>query len=103
MENLIQGNLSLLAVIAALLPLLTFLGIVLFPGKSSRGTSLAIFNISLSFIISVLLFSKIWNGETVQHEINWFIIGQTTFKAGILLNNLSVLMLLLISAIALLV
>ncbi len=87
---------------AALLPLLTFLGILI-PSKSSRGASLAIFNIAVSFLISAILFFKIWNAEPIQHEINWFTIGQTTFKAGILLNNLSVLMLLLVSAIALLV
>ena len=103
METLTQGNLSLLAVVAALLPLLTFLGIVLFPGKSNRGASFAIFNIALSFVLSVVLFATIWNAEPVEHQINWFTIGQTTFKAGILLNNLSVLMLLLVSAIALLV
>ncbi|MBC8054465.1 MAG: NADH-quinone oxidoreductase subunit L [Sphingobacteriaceae bacterium] len=103
MDTLTQGNLSLLAVIAAILPLFTFLWIVLVPGKEGRGASFAIFNISLSLLISAFLFIKVWNTETIHEQIPWFSIGSTVFKAGILLNNLSVLMLLLVSAISLLV
>lgn len=103
METLTQGNLSLLAVSAAVLPLLSFLGILLIPGKSGRGAMLSIFSISLSLVISVFLFISVWNNQPVQQQFSWFIIGQTQFTIGILLNNLSVLMLLLVTLIALLV
>lgn len=103
MDTLTQGNLSLLAVIAALLPLLSFLGILLLPGKQGRGSVFSILNISLSLIISAYLFSRVWNNEAVHQQISWFTIGEATFTAGVFLNNLSVLMLLLVSAISLLV
>ncbi|MGV3508667.1 MAG: NADH-quinone oxidoreductase subunit L, partial [Sphingobacteriaceae bacterium] len=103
METLTQGNLSLLAVLAAVLPLFSFLGILLRPGKPGRGAILSILTISLSLILSIFLFINIWNNQPVQQQFTWFTIGQTEFKIGVLLNNLSVLMLLLVTAIALLV
>lgn len=103
MDTLTQGNLSLLAVVVALLPLLSFLGILLFPGKVTRGSVISIGTISISFLISVLLFSKVWNQDIIHEQLSWFTIGQTELRIGILLNNLSVLMMVLVSGVALLV
>ncbi len=103
MEALIQDNLSLLAVTVVLLPLISFLAILLIPGKSDRGGLVAIFSIGLSVLMSIILFVSIWNKEVIHAQVKWFTIGQATFNVGILLNNLSVIMLLLVSVIALLV
>jgi len=103
LDTLTQGNLSLLAVVVALLPLLSFLGILLIPGKVTRGTAVSIGTISLSFLISIFLFSKVWNQDTIHQQISWFTIGQAELRIGILLNNLSVLMMVLVSGVAVLV
>ncbi len=103
MDTLTEGNLSLLAVIAALMPLLSFLGILLTPGKKGGGAFLSISTIAVSFLISAFLFSQIWNNVSAHQQTSWFTIGDTVFRVGILLNNLSVIMLLLVTSIALLV
>lgn len=101
METLTEENLSLLAVLAASLPLLSFLALLLLPVKKLGGVSISL--ISVSFLLSALLFSRVWNTEVIHQQYTWFTIGSSVFKVGVLLNNLSVLMLLLVSAIALLV
>ena len=93
----------MLAVTAALMPLLSFLGILLIPGKKDRVASLSIATIAISFLISVFLFIQIWNNGDIHQQATWFTIGKTTLTVGILLNNLSVLMLSLVTSIALLV
>lgn len=57
--------------------------------------------IGLSFILSLVLFYIIFNAEEVHYQWRWFIVGEHEFKIGLLLNNLTVLMLVLVSAIAL--
>lgn len=103
MDTLTEGNLSLLAVIAALMPLLSFLGILLTPGKKGGGAFLSTSTIGVSFLISAFLFTQIWNNVSAHQQTSWFTIGDTVFRVGILLNNLSVIMLLLVTSIALLV
>lgn len=88
---------------AALLPLLTFFITLLIPGNAGRKGYIAIAAISVSFIISVLLFLKVWNHGEIHLRREWFTIGNVSLHAGILLNNLSVLMMVLVSAIAALV
>lgn len=85
------------------MPLLSFCGILLVPGKTSRGSYFSIFNIFVSLVLSAILFISIWNKAPVHQQIEWFTIGTAHFKFGILLNNLSVLMMLLVSVIASLV
>lgn len=83
------------------LPLISFLFIL--AGKRFNTENLALFHIAVSFILSVYLFTGIWNKQTVHLQWSWFSIGNVEFKAGILLNNLSVLMMVLVSGIATLV
>jgi NADH-quinone oxidoreductase subunit L len=94
-------TLSFMSLLAVLLPLLSFI-IVLF-GKKGAGAGLSIFNISTSFISSILVFIAVWNKDSVHQQVNWFTIGNNVITAGIYLNNLSVLMMVLVSGIALLV
>lgn len=102
MEQLdFSGNTALLALIASLMPLMSF--IIILAGKKGKGAGIALFNISLAFVFSLFLFFRIWNDQTVHEQTSWFIVGSIEFKAGILLNNLSVIMMTLVSGISLLV
>lgn len=104
MESLAEifRNPAVLALIAAGLPLLTFLELTLF-GKRATGTAAALSYSWLSFLVAVYVFFSVWNTGDIHYQVNWFTIGSVSFKAGMLLNNLSVLMQLLVSLIALLV
>lgn len=93
--------LCFLSLIAIAFPFLSFL--MLLPGRSLPGSAISIFNISISFLSSVLVFISVWNGEPVQQQVQWFTIGSIVFSAGIFLNNLSVLMMVLVSGISVLV
>lgn len=100
-QTITPEYLALLALLAAVCPLISFVNI--FIGKSGKGTGIAVAGIFISFLITVFLFGQIWNNEPINYRLEWFSVGETVFTAGILLNNLSVFMLLLIAAISLLV
>jgi len=87
---------------AVLLPLLAFVLNMCFGARSNKFTGwLSTVAILVSCVLSALIFSKVWNGHQVHQQVLWFTIGNTSVYTGILLNNLSVLMLLLVSLIAL--
>lgn len=99
--NFSASTLTLMSILAVVLPLVSFLVIV--AGKKGQGAGLSIFNISISFISSILIFLTVWNGAPIHQQFDWFSIGNNHITAGIYLNNLSVLMMLLVTGIALLV
>ena len=92
----------LLALAAVLLPLLAFVANCCLPGKGNKTagwvSSLAIL---VSCVLSAMVFTKIWNEHQIHYRQVWFTIGNSKIYAGVLLNNLSALMLLLVSIIAL--
>lgn len=92
---------ALLSILLILMPFLSFILIIF--GKKGRGGILALANIFISFILSVYLATLIWNKEPIHYQLNWFLIGEVQFKAGILLNTLSLLMISLVSGISVLV
>lgn len=96
-----SGFAALLSIVLILLPFLSFILIIF--GKKGGGGNLALANISIAFILSIYLVSLIWNEAPVQYQLNWFLIGEIQFTAGILLNNLSLLMISLVSGISVLV
>jgi len=92
-----------LTLIAVLLPFAAFILNFLLPKTVlNKGagivSSICIF---LSLISSGLLFSKIWGHQFIHKQFLWFQIGTVKFYAGLLLNNLSVLMLPIIAGVAL--
>ena len=99
--NFSDTTLSLLSLLVVFLPLFSFAGI--FIRNSNRAGVLANINIFISFIISLLIFLTVWNNSTIHEQLVWFQIGDKQFTAGILLNNLSVLMMVLVSGISMLV
>lgn len=70
-------------------------------GKRDQSGLVSHTAIILSFIAGGLTWFSIWNNPVVSIQVNWFTIGETSFKVGILLNNLSTLMLFLVPTVAL--
>ncbi|GHA77867.1 NADH-quinone oxidoreductase subunit L [Pontibacter akesuensis] len=95
------------ALVVLLLPLLGFL-VLFFLGKRlpRRGDWLSIGLTLGSFILSGWLFLQTWNTATFHCRTTWFNLpasSLTDFTAGILLDNLTVLMLVIVTFISLLV
>ncbi len=105
MDNFLQAIDTLtikFTLTAVLLPLLAFIVNFSFPGKQNKIAGwVSTTAILVSCILSAFVFSKVWNGHQVHQQTLWFTVGGTKIYAGVLLNNLSVLMLLLVSLIAL--
>jgi len=105
LENFLQAIDALtirFALAAVLLPLLAFVVNVCLPGKNNKAAGwISTLAVLVSAVFSVFVFSKVWNQHQVHQQQLWFAIGETKLYAGVLLNNLSVLMLLLVSLIAL--
>jgi NADH-quinone oxidoreductase subunit L len=105
LENFLQAIDTLtikFALAVVLLPLLAFVVNVCLPGKNNKAAGwVSTLAILISAVLSVFVFSKVWNQHQVHQQQLWFTIGETKLYAGVLLDNLSVLMLLLVSLIAL--
>ena len=92
-----------------LLPLASF-GILFFFGKEfpRAGNWLSIGSGIISLLLALFLFAQIWNQPIMHEQFTWFRLfgmGQNArlFTAGVYLDNLTVLMLVLVTFIALLV
>ena len=90
-----------------LLPLLAFAVLYLFGEHlPRRGDWLGIAMTGLAFSLSLYLFSQTWNTATFHSRTIWFSLPSTVvadFTAGVLLDNLAVLMLVIVTFISLLV
>ncbi len=87
------------ALAAVLLPLLAFVINCFIKGKAAGWVSTIA--VLLGTMVSAIVFIHTFNTGTIHLSTVWFIIGDTQLYAGLLLNNLSVLMLLLVNLIAL--
>ncbi|MDP9048625.1 MAG: NADH-quinone oxidoreductase subunit L [Bacteroidota bacterium] len=88
--------------VAVLLPLIAFvINFSLPAGTHKLAGWISTIALLSSSILSAFIFSKVWNGHVVHQQMLWFTTGSTKVYAGILLNNLSVLMLLLVNLVAL--
>ncbi len=54
----------------------------------------------MSAVLAAMVFARIWNMQQIHGQQLWFSIGETPVYAGVWLNNLSVLMLLLVTVVA---
>ncbi|WP_255496045.1 NADH-quinone oxidoreductase subunit L [Mucilaginibacter sp. FT3.2] len=86
---------------AVALPLLAALVNFCLPVKSKAAGWVSTLAILISCVLAAKVFAGVWNNPQIHVKQVWFTIGHTKVYAGILLNNLSVLMLLLVSVIAL--
>ncbi|SCW74931.1 NADH-quinone oxidoreductase subunit L [Mucilaginibacter sp. NFR10] len=71
------------------------------PVKSKAAGWISTLAILVGCVLSAIVFARVWNQQPLHTQKLWFTIGNTKVFAGILLNNLSALMLLLVSLIAL--
>ncbi|MGJ1197984.1 NADH-quinone oxidoreductase subunit L [Sphingobacterium spiritivorum] len=88
------------ALLTLALPFAAFLYQALL-GKRAQSGIIPAIAIALSALFGLLTFVEIWNYRTVHIQTDWFTIGNKTFTVGILLNNLTALMLLIVPVIAL--
>ena len=86
---------------AVALPLFAALINFCLPVKSKLAGWVSTLAILVGCVLSAIVFAKVWNLQPLHTQTLWFTIGTTKVFAGILLNNLSALMLLLVSLIAL--
>lgn len=82
------------------MPLLAFLYQAL-AGRKEHSGSFALLAIGLSFVFGMLTLVNVWNGPAITTHVEWFRIGRSVFSVGLLLNNLTTLMLALVPTIAL--
>ncbi|MBS7564580.1 NADH-quinone oxidoreductase subunit L [Mucilaginibacter sp. Bleaf8] len=90
------------ALAAVVLPFTAFLVNLFISGKNSKISGwVSTGAILVSAVFAVMVFGRVWNSHAIHAQQLWFTIGQTPVYAGVWLNNLSVLMLLLVTVIAL--
>lgn len=90
----------LASALVVVLPFIAFLYQAL-RGKKSTSGNISLIAIILSAVISAsFVFAEIWGHTPQSATYNWFTIGTKTFTFGILLNNLTVLMQLIVCVIA---
>jgi NADH-quinone oxidoreductase subunit L len=98
-----------ISLIVLFMPLLGFIMLYFFGDKLPRkGDWLAIGLSSISFALAVWLFTQTWNTAIYHTRLNWFSIPSLNnelirFTAGIILDNLAVLMLVIVTFISTLV
>ncbi|RVT99956.1 NADH-quinone oxidoreductase subunit L [Mucilaginibacter limnophilus] len=86
--------------VVLVLPLLAAIIGVIVPSKYKIAGWISTIAILLSAVFAIGVFTGVWNVTTVHTQTLWFTIASTNVYAGIWLNNLSVLMLALVSVIA---
>ncbi|MFD2873942.1 NADH-quinone oxidoreductase subunit L [Mucilaginibacter ximonensis] len=90
------------AVATVLLPLFACLVNCCLPGKRNKASGvISTAAILVAAVLSIIVFSKTWNVHQIHVQQLWFTIGATQLHAGLLLNNLSVILLMLVCLIAL--
>ncbi|WP_295773395.1 NADH-quinone oxidoreductase subunit L [uncultured Mucilaginibacter sp.] len=90
------------ALAAVLLPLVAAFINRLLPAKSGKVSGwISVLAIIAAVSLSIVVFSRVWNFKQLHQQYLWFTIGQTPVYVGMLLNNLSAFMLLLVTVIAL--
>jgi NADH-quinone oxidoreductase subunit L len=107
----LAGNgLTAVAAVLLVLPLLAF-GVLFFFGRRlpRQGDWLGLGATLISFGLSAWLFAQVWGQETQHFRVNWFSLAGSgpepggVFTAGIFLDNLAVLMLVVVTLISALV
>src|SRR5690606_9906716 len=90
----------LATLVAVLSPLGAFLLSALM-GRRSVSRVLSIASIAGSLLAAIYVFGQVWEQDILHAQWTWFTIGEYQTRVGILLDNLSVVMLLLVPLIAL--
>lgn len=89
------------SILVVLFPLIAFI-IQAIQGKKATSGLFSIIAITFSTILSGgFVFAEVWNNAPQEVSHDWFQIGSSVFTTGILLNNLTVLMLFIVCIVAL--
>ncbi len=88
------------ALTAVAAPFLAFILSLIFKKIASI---FGLLSITVSLVFSTFLFFSVWQKQTFHFAFSWIKLGNVSINIGILLNDLSVIMLLLVSFVALLV
>lgn len=83
--------------------LLPFIGFLLsaIAGKRAKSGTIAITTIILGAVCAAYTFAQVWDNGAIHAQWHWFTIGEQVFHVGVLLDNMSVFMLLLVAVVAL--
>ncbi len=101
MNALLNISPTVASILVVLMPFIAFLLQAIVGKKSTQG-NIALLAIVISTILSFFfVFTTVWNSSSIVERMHWFTIGQQSFEVGILLNNLTVLMQLIVCLIAL--
>lgn len=97
-----------LSVALLLLPFISFLFLIFNQGIARRtGSVVAIMAIGITFLISLWLFAQVWTKDLQHFQIPWFQLWfpnkVITLTIGILLDNITVLLLVVVTFVSLLV
>ena len=99
-EMLPQQTLLYLALTAITAPFLSFILSLIF---KKHAAFIGILSIGIAFLVSLPLFFSVWQHSSIHISFPWIALANVKINIGILLNDLTVIMLLLISFISLLV
>jgi NADH-quinone oxidoreductase subunit L len=98
------NSITTLSLIVVLLPLLSFIIISFLKGKRSTFSHvISISAIAFSTCVSAFVFLQTWNVSSSVTRIHWIEIGDLQINIGIVVDNISALMLLLVAFISTLV
>ncbi len=103
-REVIVENMSTYSWIIPLLPFLAFM-LVLFGGRKlpGKGAYISIGAVVLSFFLSLFVLAEVGSGKTVNLEVIWFNLGQVKISVGILIDQLSAVMLVVVTLVSLMV
>jgi NADH-quinone oxidoreductase subunit L len=104
-QNTVIFLLLTLTLLILFLPLANFLLWLILPAKAGKRLDIiALFNLIITFLASLLLLNQVWQKPPTEISWTWFVFApDTRFQIGFWLDNLTGAMLVLVSFISLLV
>ncbi|BDC99278.1 NADH-quinone oxidoreductase subunit L [Persicobacter psychrovividus] len=106
METLTQYNSLAIGagILAMILPLLSFVLIAFFSDYfGAKSDRLAISAVSISLVMSVFVAMQVFPNHVITAQWSWFSVGEYQFNIGLLLDQLTAVMLVVVSLVSLLV
>lgn len=93
-----------LALVIALFPVISFLVNIFLGSKlKTKGILFSIFTVSVSFLLSCVVLKEVIAGKTITQSLTWFTCGKYTFQAGIQIDALTAIMLVVVTLVSMLV
>lgn len=105
MPDIFQGHELSLALLVLTIPILSFIVMILMRGQTEKILGYVATTLSgITFLIALILSLNLVIGDNVYHQIEWFSLGEgLSFHVGVLLNELTGVMLTVVTFIAFMV